>query len=230
MFDTDTYELKMESALEHFQEELKKVRTGRAHPSMLDSVKVEIYGVQTPLNQAANITVPEPQLLQVTPFDPSSLQAIAGAIRADQSLGLNPSDDGRVVRVPVPALTEERRRQLVKQASEKVEEARIALRNIRQDALKDAKRQKDAKELSEDDVKSIEKQIDKLMTDYQEKIEQAEKAMEEKEYLKAQRLAQQAAADARLAEATAQTEKMKQALEEVNKNLDALKIELDAQS
>lgn len=179
MFDTDTYELKMQGALEHFEEELKKVRTGRAHPSMLDSIKVEVYGALMPLNQAANITVPEPQLLQVTPFDPSNLQVIAGAIRNDQSLGFNPSDDGRVVRVPVPPLTEERRRQLVKQTSEKVEEARIALRNIRQDALKEAKRQKDAKELSEDDVKSIEKEIDKLMGAYQEKIEQAFKAKEQ---------------------------------------------------
>lgn len=179
MFDTDTYELKMESALEHFEDELKKVRTGRAHPSMLDSIKVEVYGALVPLNQAANITVPEPQLLQITPFDPSNLQVIAGAIRADQSLGLNPSDDGRVVRVPVPPLTEERRRQLVKQTGEKVEEARIALRNIRQDALKDAKRKKDAKELSEDDVKAVEKAIDKLMADYQVKIETVFKAKEQ---------------------------------------------------
>lgn len=169
----------MEGALEHFQDELKKVRTGRAHPSMLDSIKVEIYGTQMPLNQAANITTPEPQLLQITPFDPSSLQAIAAAIRADQSLGFNPSDDGRLVRVPVPPLTEERRRQLVKQTGEKVEEARIALRNIRQDALKDAKRKKDAKELSEDDVKAVEKAIDKLMADYQEKIETAFKVKEQ---------------------------------------------------
>lgn len=178
MFDTDTYELKMESALEHFSEELKKVRTGRAHPSMLESIKVEVYGTQMPLNQAANITAPEPQLLQITPFDPSNLQAIAGAIRADQSLGFNPSDDGRVIRVPVPPLTEERRKMLVKQTSEKVEEARIALRNIRQDALKEAKRKKDAKELSEDDVKVIEKAIDKLMSDYQERIETAFKEKE----------------------------------------------------
>jgi ribosome recycling factor len=178
MFDTDTYELKMTGALEHFEEELKKVRTGRSHPSMLEGVMVEVYGAKMPLNQAANITAPEPQMLQVTPFDPSNLQSIAGAIRADQSLGFNPSDDGRVIRVPVPPLTEERRRQLVKQTGEKVEEARIALRNIRQDALKDAKRMKDAKELSEDDVKRVEKEIDKLMADYQEKIEAAFKIKE----------------------------------------------------
>lgn len=178
MFNTDSYEEKMSLALMHFEEELKKVRTGRAHPGMLDSVKVEVYGSHMPLNQVANITAPEPQLLQITPFDPSSLQAIAGAIRNDQSLGFNPSDDGRVVRVPVPPLTEERRRQLVKQTGEKVEEARIALRNIRQDGLKDAKRKKDAKELSEDDVKRVEKEFDKLMSDYQTKIEEAFKAKE----------------------------------------------------
>lgn len=179
MFDTDSYELKMSSALEHFEDELKKVRTGRAHPSMLESVKVEVYGTLVPLNQAANINAPEPQLLQVTPFDPSNIQAIAAAIRNDQSLGLNPSDDGRVIRVPVPALTEERRKLLVKQTSEKVEEARIALRNIRQDALKDAKRRKDAKELTEDDVRSVEKTFDKLMSEYQDKIEAAFKAKEQ---------------------------------------------------
>ena len=171
MFDTDPYELKMTGALEHFEEELRKVRTGRSHPSMLDGIKVEAYGVPTPLNQVANITAPEPQLLQVTPFDPSNVQPIAAAIRADQSLGFNPSDDGRIIRVPIPPLTEERRRQLVKQTSDKVEETRIALRNVRQDALKDAKRKKDAKELSEDDVKRVEKEIDKLMTDYQSQIE-----------------------------------------------------------
>lgn len=171
MFDTTTYEDKMNLAFMHFEDELKKVRTGRAHPAMLDGIQAEAYGQKMPLNQVANITAPEPQLLQVTPFDPSNIQAISAAIRADQSLGFNPSDDGRVVRVPVPPLTEERRKLLVKQTGEKVEEARIALRNIRQDALKDAKRKKDDKELSEDDVKRIEKDIDKLMSDFQAKID-----------------------------------------------------------
>jgi ribosome recycling factor len=178
MFNTNSYDEKMSLALLHFEDELKKVRTGRAHPGMLDSVQVEVYGQKMPLNQVANITAPEPQLLQVTPFDPSNLQTISAAIRADQSLGFNPSDDGRIVRVPVPPLTEERRKLLVKQTGEKVEEARIALRNIRQDAFKDAKRKKDAKELSEDDVKRGEKEIDKLMANYQEKIETAFKLKE----------------------------------------------------
>jgi len=178
MFDTDDYELKMTSALEHFEDELKKVRTGRAHPGMLEGIMVEVYGTKLPLNQAANITAPEPQLLQITPFDPSNIAAIAAAIREDQALGFNPSDDGRIVRVPVPPLTEERRHQMVKQASEKVEEARITLRNIRQDALKEAKRKKDAKELSEDDVRRVEKEIDHLMSEYNQKLEVALKNKE----------------------------------------------------
>lgn len=179
MFDTDEYELKMQAAAEHFEHELGKIRTGRAHPGMLDGIKVEAYGTAMPLNQVANITAPEAQLLQITPFDPSNIQAIAAAIRNDQGLGLNPSDDGRVVRVPVPPLTEERRRQLVRQASEKVEEARIALRNIRQDGLKDAKAKKENKELSEDDVKLVEKEFDRLMQEFNGKLEQAFKAKEQ---------------------------------------------------
>ena len=178
MFDTDEYEMKMTGALEHLESELNKIRTGRAHPNMLDGIKVEAYGVETPLNQVANITAPEAQLLQITPFDPSNIQKIAAAIRNDPSLGLNPSDDGRVVRIPIPALTEERRKQLVKQASEKVEEARIAMRNIRQDGLKDAKAKKEAKELSEDELKMIEKEFDRLMSEHQGKIEDAFKSKE----------------------------------------------------
>jgi len=172
MFDTKPYEDKFELAVMHFIEELKKVRTGRAHPGQLEGVKVEVYGMLTPLNQVSNITAPEAQTLQITPYDPSNISAICAAIRNDQSLGFNPSDDGRVIRVPVPALTEERRKLLVKQTSEKVEEARIALRNIRQDALKDAKRKKENKELSEDDVKRVEKIIDGIMAILNAKIDE----------------------------------------------------------
>lgn len=178
MFDTDIYELKMTGALEHFEEELKKVRTGRAHPGMLDGITVEAYGAEMPLNQVANITAPEAQMLLVSPFDPGNINAITKAIRDNQSLGFNPSDDGRVVRVPIPALTEERRKLLVKQTSERVEEVRIVLRNIRQDALKEAKRLKDDKQLSEDDVKRVEKEIDKLMGDKQVAIDEIFKAKE----------------------------------------------------
>jgi len=178
MFDTKPYEQKFELAIAHYEEELKKVRTGRAHPGQLEGIRVEVYGSLMPLNQVANITAPEAQLLQVTPFDPGNIQAIAAAIRSDQSLGFNPSDDGRIIRVPVPALTEDRRKMLVKQASEKVEEARIALRNIRQDALKEAKRMKEAKELSEDDVKRVEKGIDDDVSTYNSKIDEIFRAKE----------------------------------------------------
>jgi ribosome recycling factor len=166
MFDTKQYEDRFSAAVAHFEDELRKVRTGRAHPSMLDSIQIEAYGQKMPLNQVANVVAAEAQMLTITPFDAGNLQAIVSAIRADQSLGLNPSDDGRLVRVPIPALTEERRKQIVKQTSEKVEEARIALRNIRQDALKEAKRLKDAKEISEDDQKRFEKGIDDSVATY----------------------------------------------------------------
>lgn len=179
MFNTDPYELKMKNATEHFENELKKIRTGRAHPDMLDGISVEAYGARMPLNQVANINVPEPQLLQVTPFDPSNVKAVVEAIRNDTGLGFNPSDDGRVVRVPVPALTEERRRQIVKQLGDKVEECRIALRNVRQEALKDAKNMKESKSLSEDDVKRVEKEIDKLMSDRQADLDAISRAKEQ---------------------------------------------------
>lgn len=183
MFDTKPYEDKMKGAIEHFENELAKVRTGRAHPNMLDSIQVQAYGTTMPLNQVANVTAPEAQLIVVTPFDPGNITAITAAIRDDQSLGFNPSDDGRVVRVPVPPLTEERRKQLVKQTSEKVEDTRIAMRTIRQDALKEAKRMKEAKELSDDDVKRVEKEIDGLMSAQQAKIDEIFK-LKEQEILK----------------------------------------------
>lgn len=179
MFNTDNYKQKMQLALEHFESELRKVQTGRAQPSMLDGIKVEVYGTLMPLNQVANVNAPEPQLLQITPFDSNNIAAVSAAIRNDQVLSLNPSDDGRVVRVPVPSLTEERRRQLVKQAGEKVEEARIGVRAARQDALQEAKRQKEAKALTEDDLKAVEKAVDQLVADYQSKIDAVFKAKEQ---------------------------------------------------
>ncbi len=179
MFDTKSYEQKMDAAVEHYESELKKVRTGRAHAGMLEGINVEAYGQMMPLNQVANVTAPEANMLLISPFDPSQITAITTAIRDSQAHGFNPSDDGRVVRVPVPPLTEERRREMVKQASTKIEDCRIALRNIRQDALKDAKKMKENKELSEDDVKRVEKEFDKLMSDYQTNIEATFKAKEQ---------------------------------------------------
>lgn len=178
MFDTKPYEVKVEGALAHFESELKNVRTGRAHAGMLDGIEVEAYGSYMPLNQVANVTAPEAQMLLVTPFDPSNITAITTAIRDNQSLGFNPSDDGRIVRVPVPALTEERRKQMVKLVGEKVEDARIAMRTIRQDALKDAKAKKENKELGEDDFKRAETEIDKLMSDTQARIDELYRAKE----------------------------------------------------
>lgn len=177
--DITSYKVKMQGAVDHLVDELKKVRTGRAHPSIIEGLMVEAYGVPTPLNQVANITAPEAQLLQITPFDPSNLQAIATSIRNDQNLGLNPTDDGRVIRVPMPPLTEERRRQIVKSLSDTIEEAKISLRNIRHDCLKDAKGKKDAKELSEDDVKRVENQVTEMMNDFQKQIDEAHKAKEQ---------------------------------------------------
>lgn len=179
MFDTTPYTTRMQQALQHFEDELKKIRTGRANPGMLDGIMVEAYGQKMPLIQVATITVPEPQLLQLNPFDPTNLQAIVAAIRDNQTLGLNPSDDGRVIRVPIPALTQERRQQIVKQLGEKIEDCRIALRNVRHDALKAAKAKKDAKELSEDDVKRIEKSFDDTMRDNQSKLDALAKAKEQ---------------------------------------------------
>ncbi|HET9412431.1 MAG TPA: ribosome recycling factor [Candidatus Saccharimonadales bacterium] len=179
MFDTTPYTTRMQHALQHFEDELKKIRTGRANPGMLDGIMVEAYGQKMPLIQVATITVPEPQLLQLNPFDPTNLQAIVAAIRDNQTLGLNPSDDGRLIRVPIPPLTQERRQQIVKQLGEKIEDCRIAMRNVRHDALKAAKAKKDAKELSEDDVKRIEKSFDDTMRDNQSKLDALAKAKEQ---------------------------------------------------
>lgn len=179
MFDTAQYEKKMDQALERFKEEMKKVRTGRAHPGILDGVVVEAYGSRMTLVQVANVTAPEPQTLLVQPFDPSNITAITAAIRDNKSLGLNPSDDGHVVRVPIPSLTEERRRDLVKQVGEKAEDAKIGLRTARQDGIKEARRLSTAKELSEDEVKAVEKEFDKLIQDKQAEVDQLFKAKEQ---------------------------------------------------
>lgn len=173
MFDTKEERGKMEAVVERFTNEMKKVRTGRAHPDMIAGVKVEAYGQFMPLNQVANITTADATLLVVTPFDPTNIQAIAAAIRADQALGLNPSDDGRVVRVPIPALTEERRKEIVKTASSKVEEAKVGIRKIRDEARKAVKADD---ELSEDVKKRAEKEIDELTKEFTDKIDAEFKA------------------------------------------------------
>ncbi len=178
MFDLKKYELEMTKITDFFRETMKSVRTGRAQASMLDNVKVEVYGTSMPLNQTANITVTDAQMITVTPFDVNNLQAIATAIRADQTMGLNPTDDGKNVRVPIPPLTEERRLQIVKQTKTKVEDSKISVRNVRQDAIKDIKKLKDAKSISEDDAKKFEQQIQDLVNKTQDQIEEIFKEKE----------------------------------------------------
>jgi len=176
MYDTNDLKVEMSAVIERFKGEMKKVRTGRAHPDMLANVKVEAYGQFMPLNQVANVTVSGASMLLVTPFDPSTINAISSAVRNDQTLGLNPSDDGRVVRVPIPALTEERRKEIVKTASAKVEDAKVALRKLRDEARKEIK----AEELSEDAKKRGEKDVDDLTKDFSAQVDKlfAEKQAE----------------------------------------------------
>lgn len=170
---------KLEDALNHFHDEAKKLRTGRASASMLDSVSVEVYGAMTPLAHVATVNVVDAQMIQVQPFDPSNLDKIAAAIRDDSSLGLNPADDGRVIRLPIPPMTEERRREVVKQLYEKAEEFNIVMRNIRHDVLNSAKTQKNDGEIGQDDLNRIEKQMTSYMDEYKAKMESAKKLKED---------------------------------------------------
>ena len=171
MFDTKEDRKKMEEVVAHFKDDMKKVRTGRAHPDMLSGVKVEVYGQFMPLNQAANITAADATMLVVTPFDPSNLQTIAAAIRSDQALGLNPTDDGRIIRVPIPALTEERRKELVKGISKRAEDAKVVIRGVRRDAIEEFKALKKKSEITEDDLKTAENDIQKLTDQYVKDID-----------------------------------------------------------
>lgn len=170
---------KLEAAISRFEDESKKLRTGRAHPSMLEGITVEAYGQPMPLIQLAAVTTPEAQLLQVSPFDPNNLQAITTAIRDNQSLGMNPMDDGRVIRVPVPPLTAERRQQIAKQLNEKVEESMINMRNIRHGAIKELDQAKKDKAIGEDEHKRLSTQIDQLMGEYKGKVEALSAAKEQ---------------------------------------------------
>jgi len=169
---------KFQNAASHFQEDLKKLRTGRAHAGMLDGVMVEAYGTQMPLNQTATIAVADAQLLQITPFDPANLQAISTAIRNNEGLGMNPSDDGRVVRVPIPPLNEERRREYVKILGSKVEDCMVSLRNIRHDAIKEIDQAKKDRDIGEDEWSRLQKQIDDAMNKAKTEVESAAKAKE----------------------------------------------------
>lgn len=169
MFDSKPYSDRFEAAVTHLGEELKKVRTGRAHPDMLAGLMVMAYGQMTPLNQVASVTAPEPDQIVITPFDPANLQDIAQAIRNESSLGFNPSDDGRNVRVPIPPLTEERRREIVKNMGDKVEASKVSLRTIREDARKAIKV---LTSVSDDEKKRLEKGIDDEMAKFNGKIDE----------------------------------------------------------
>lgn len=169
---------KFTQAVERFKDSLRTLRTGRASAAMLDGVTVEAYGTPMPLKQVATIAVPEAQLIQITPFDPNNLQAIAEAIRNNQSLGLNPADDGRVVRVPIPPLTEERRRELAKQVGQKQEECMINLRNVRHEAMDAIDKAKKGKELGEDEAKRLSNQVEEAMNKARNEAEAAGKAKE----------------------------------------------------
>lgn len=162
---------KLNQCLSHFEEDLSKIRTGRANAAVLDNLIVNAYQTDMPLKQLANITAPEAQLLQITPFDSSNIQAISKAVREDQNLGLNPVDDGIVIRISVPALTTERRTSIVKQLGEISEKCLIAMRGVRHDTLRSIEADKKSSLISEDDLGRLSKQIDVLMNEYKNKVE-----------------------------------------------------------
>jgi ribosome recycling factor len=169
---------KMEAVVEDFKRKLSNVRTGRATVGLLDTVMVDYYGTPTPLNQMASVAVPEPQLLTVQPWDISQVNSVEKAIIA-ANLGMNPSNDGKVIRLPVPALNEERRKQLGKQVHEIAEEHRIALRNIRHAANDSLKKMLKDKSISEDDERSGLDEVQKLTNTYVSKIDELAKHKEQ---------------------------------------------------
>jgi len=168
---------KMKKAVNVFSDELATIRTGRASPSVLQGIKVDYYGNLTPLNQIASITAPEPDLLLVHPWDKNILNTVEKAILSSD-LGLNPSNDGNVIRIPIPPLTEERRKEIVKMVKKLAEEARIAVRNIRRGANDDLKKRQKTGDISEDDEKRLEKRIQEL-TD--ENVQSIDNVLKEKE-------------------------------------------------
>ncbi len=168
---------KMDAVIDDFKRKLSNIRTGRATVGLLDSVVVDYYGTPTPLSQMASVSVPEPQLLTVQPWDISQLAAVEKAITA-ANLGMNPSNDGKVIRLPVPALNEDRRKQLAKQANEIAEEHRIAVRNVRHAANDSIKKLGKDKEISEDDERGGFDDVQKLTNDFVAKIDELVKNKE----------------------------------------------------
>lgn len=173
----ETTETRMEKAIASLKRDLSHLRTGRANVSVLDGITVEYYGTPTPLNQVANVSAPEPRLVVVQPWDKSIISEIEKAIQKSD-LGINPSNDGTVVRIPFPQLTQETREDIAKQAKAKGEDAKVAVRNIRRDANDQIKKLEKNKELAEDESKTYQDDIQKLTDSTIEKID---KAVSEKE-------------------------------------------------
>ena len=170
------YEQKMTKTLKGFEEELTTIRAGRANPHILDKITVDYYGSPTPLQQVANITVPEARMIQIQPWEASLIKGIEKAILTSD-LGLNPNNDGKLIRLVLPELTEERRKELVKDVKKKGEAAKVAVRNVRRDANDAFKKLGKGKEVSEDEVKELEENVQKLTDKY---IKDIDKAIEEK--------------------------------------------------
>ncbi|MGM0613090.1 MAG: ribosome recycling factor [Bacteroidota bacterium] len=166
----------MESAIKHLERELLQIRAGKANPSMLDGVKVESYGTLLPLNQLSSISTPDPRTILVQPWDKNTMKDIEKAIMA-ANLGFNPQNDGTLIRITVPALTEERRKDLVKKAKEVTENAKISIRNIRKSA-NDAAKNLEKEGLAEDETKRLENEIQKLTDKYTEKADEYLEAKE----------------------------------------------------
>jgi len=168
---------RMDASLETVRRELATMRTGRASLSMLDEIRVDYYGTPTPLNQVGNLSIPDPTLITLQPWDPSVLQAIERAIR-QSDLDLNPQNDGKLIRIPIPSLTEERRKTLVKHAHKHAEEGRVAIRNVRRDVNDHLKKLLKDHEVSEDDEKHAVAEVQKLTDDHIEKINEILKTKE----------------------------------------------------
>ena len=168
--NTKVYEEKMKSSVEHLSRELAAVRAGRANPAVLDKVSVDYYGAPTPIQQVASVAVSEARTLTITPWDRTLLRAISKAIMASD-VGINPIDDGQTIRLNFPAPTEERRKQLAKEVSKLGEDAKVAVRNIRREAMDKAKAMKKAGELTEDSQKTMEEDVQKLTDKYIKNID-----------------------------------------------------------
>lgn len=169
---------KMKKTIQVMKDELHSVRAGRANPSLLDHITVDYYGVETPLKQMANISVPEPRMLMIQPYDPTIIQAIEKSIMVSD-LGINPSNDGKSIRLGLPILTEDRRKELAKLVKKIGENSKIALRNERRDANDKLKKQEKANEITEDTLKSAEESVQKMTDKYVEMIDNLVKQKEE---------------------------------------------------